>query len=540
MDYIYKDYKLDLSGNPFRTEYSDQDYAANKTELDNILKGIFASVGLVLDTTNIYNAKIAYQYTNSGPRLEWKGDLYLQKSQRGVDALKWKDKQAGYQSTTQIVNNTFYLNNGSGTYNNAEWRWLNLFEISELINPEYAYLKENLPYFNGIWEYMELRDQDSTLTDSSKKDDNQIFQLSKEKEQSWDKGSRLNNFFHYAIPNYHIVANGIQQRINGFGCLTNENWEKDNSFQYNSVPKGLTSNKAKEMQFIDVKPELWYNNFSTYSFNEGEGTIETTDTKIVFKRNGQIIKEDSLDSGEYYKIYCTMDSGNFSIPEIYGNVKEEENTFYKRYYTAVETMSINFNTDWSFHVEQILSNNQLSETISTKAKLILQSFYTTGTTSSSYSNLGENVLTTKEIYDSPIYYYLTLKMLYIENFYQPKIPYIKINNKDQYTFNPVYMGNITGEASKEWDFYEAKDNNNDTVYHTHPKEVKWSIGLNCSHPDIETVHKAGDGHSFATFPYPIAIGKAPVYWIPFIDVKTGENYQNGNPFLIIKLAKKTS
>ena len=120
MDYIYKDYKLDLSGNPFRTEYSDEDYAANKAELDHILKSIFASVGLILDTTSIYNAKIAYQYTNGGPRLEWKGDLYLQKSQRGVDALKWKDKQASYQSTTRVVNNTFYLNDGSGTYNNAE------------------------------------------------------------------------------------------------------------------------------------------------------------------------------------------------------------------------------------------------------------------------------------------------------------------------------------------------------------------------------------------------------------------------------------
>ena len=30
---------------------------------------------------------------------------------------------------------------------------------------------------------MELRDQDSTLTDSSEKDDNQIFKLSQEKEQ---------------------------------------------------------------------------------------------------------------------------------------------------------------------------------------------------------------------------------------------------------------------------------------------------------------------------------------------------------------------
>ena len=83
--------------------------------------------------------KIATQYSD-GPRLEWKGNLYVQTI--GLHYLKCKNKdKASYQVCYDLYSSGYILlNTHASGYNNTDWKWIYISELGFGINVKSTYL----------------------------------------------------------------------------------------------------------------------------------------------------------------------------------------------------------------------------------------------------------------------------------------------------------------------------------------------------------------------------------------------------------------
>ena len=82
-----------------------------------------------IEEGTIWKISSKNQYAEDGPRLEWKGKLYV----RGIDQLqviKWKNKnKTKYNKSVKNSEGRFCLNDGATPYSNSEYVYIHISEI---------------------------------------------------------------------------------------------------------------------------------------------------------------------------------------------------------------------------------------------------------------------------------------------------------------------------------------------------------------------------------------------------------------------------
>lgn len=68
------------------------------------------------------------QYVEDGPRLEWKGNIYVTGPEH-LKAIKWKNKAKSSYQATYIDNGKFYLNDGASSYSTSDYKYIHISEI---------------------------------------------------------------------------------------------------------------------------------------------------------------------------------------------------------------------------------------------------------------------------------------------------------------------------------------------------------------------------------------------------------------------------
>ena len=177
--------------------------------------------------------KIATQYSD-GPRLEWKGNLYVQTI--GLHYLKCKNKdKSSYQVCYDLYSSGYILlNTHASGYNNTDWKWIYISELGFGINVKSTYL----------WD---------------------------------DKNDILNKF---SIPNQFVAAIGENELskkeqftsdiIDSYGDTVKYEYLNQIA-SYHTIPRYYIGNKAKSLKSI------------SFDYN-----VKTSGT------NGQFIFDDSI------------------------------------------------------------------------------------------------------------------------------------------------------------------------------------------------------------------------------------------------------
>ena len=197
--------------------------------------------------------KIATQYSD-GPRLEWKGNLYIQSV--GLHYLKCKNKdKSSYQVCHDLYSSGYILlNTHASGYNNTDWKWIYISELGFGIDTKSTYL----------WD---------------------------------DKNDILNKF---SIPNQFVAAIGENELskkeqftsdiIDSYGDTVKYEYLNQIA-SYHTIPRYYIGNKAKS--------------FKSISFDYNVKTSET---------NGQFIFDDSIG----YKGGSRKDAKYWSFyPQVY-------------------------------------------------------------------------------------------------------------------------------------------------------------------------------------------------------------------------------
>ena len=103
-----------------------------------------------VNVSNITEWKISSynQYTNDGPRLEWKGNLFVRAP--GLDLLKCKNKnKTSFQICTDIKeDNYILLNTHASGYSETTWKWIHIseFGFGILKNDTYLWNYKQAPF----------------------------------------------------------------------------------------------------------------------------------------------------------------------------------------------------------------------------------------------------------------------------------------------------------------------------------------------------------------------------------------------------------
>ena len=103
-----------------------------------------------VNVSNITEWKISSynQYTNDGPRLEWKGNLFVRAP--GLDLLKCKNKnKTSFQICTDIKkDNYILLNTHASGYSETAWKWIHIseFGFGILKNDTYLWNYKQAPF----------------------------------------------------------------------------------------------------------------------------------------------------------------------------------------------------------------------------------------------------------------------------------------------------------------------------------------------------------------------------------------------------------
>lgn len=135
---------------------SDRSSGSGFTNL-NRLTTILHSWGFSdVNVSNVTEWKISgkNQYPNHGPRLEWKGNLFVKAP--GLDSLKCKNKdKTSFQTCTDIQeDNYILLNTHASSYSGAAWKWIHISEFGFAMCQDKCYLLSGNRFLNNVTDFM--------------------------------------------------------------------------------------------------------------------------------------------------------------------------------------------------------------------------------------------------------------------------------------------------------------------------------------------------------------------------------------------------
>ena len=129
-------------------DYKNSD-CVDQTNTERLEELLLSWGFLNVDVSEVSLWKIATQYS-SGPRLEWKGDLYVQAP--GLHYLKCKNKdKSSYQGCyDSYFSGYILLNTHASGYSNVDWKWIHISELGFGMNKNNAF---NWTTDSSLWNY---------------------------------------------------------------------------------------------------------------------------------------------------------------------------------------------------------------------------------------------------------------------------------------------------------------------------------------------------------------------------------------------------
>lgn len=209
--------------------------------------------------------KIATQYS-SGPRLEWKGNLYAQTP--GLQYLKCKNKdKSSYQGCYDLYSSNYILlNTHASGYANADWKWIHISELGFGMDVYHCY-KQNTLYL----PYIKLKDVEKKYYVST--------------DSNWEVVNKNNYFasaYTFNIPNYFISDKMMEGSSWHKETITKDafNFSKELKYPFDN------SKNAKNFYFQEYV-YLLFNNFNS-SFSKGSTVnypfyLNQTETSITIR-----------------------------------------------------------------------------------------------------------------------------------------------------------------------------------------------------------------------------------------------------------------
>ena len=204
--------------------------------------------------------KIATQYSD-GPRLEWKGNLYVQSV--GLHYLKCKNKdKSSYQGCYDLYSSGYVLLNTHAN-DNVGWKWIYISELGFAMDSKFGYQNEDIPL-----PYAKLSSSDMKYYTNK----DLLWNVLNE-EEYFERAYKFN------IPNYFISNQMLE------GSSWHKNTINNNGFTFdkNVIYPYDSSKEAKNFYFQEYV-YLLFNNFNTTfekgSTNTNAFTIEQSDTSI--------------------------------------------------------------------------------------------------------------------------------------------------------------------------------------------------------------------------------------------------------------------
>lgn len=253
--------------------------------------------------------KIATQYSN-GPRLEWKGNLYVQSV--GLHYLKCKNKdKSSYQGCYDLYSSGYILlNTHASGYNNADWKWIYISELGFGIDAKSTYIWDDT---NDILNKFSIPNQFVTAIGEN--------ELSKKEQFTSDiidsygdtvKYEYLNQIASYhTIPRYYIgnkakSLKSISFDYNVKTSGTNGQFIFDDSIGY----KGGSRKDAKywsfypqtypiivfnnmtdvDAHYVDINGSIgYYDKLNEHSFTYSNGKLKIDNTEVVVNDNDEVV-----------------------------------------------------------------------------------------------------------------------------------------------------------------------------------------------------------------------------------------------------------
>lgn len=253
--------------------------------------------------------KIATQYSD-GPRLEWKGNLYVQTI--GLHYLKCKNKdKSSYQVCYDLYSSGYILlNTHASGYNNTDWKWIYISELGFGINVKSTYLWDDK---NDILNKFSIPNQFVAAIGEN--------ELSKKEQFTSDiidsygdtvKYEYLNQIASYhTIPRYYIgnktkSLKSISFDYNVKTSGTNGQFIFDDSIGY----KGGSRKDAKywsfypqtypvivfnnmtdvDAHYVDINGSIgYYDKLNEHSFTYSNGKLRIDNTEVTINNNDEVI-----------------------------------------------------------------------------------------------------------------------------------------------------------------------------------------------------------------------------------------------------------
>lgn len=224
-----------------------------------------------VDVSNVTEWKISgkNQYTDQGPRLEWKGNLFVKAS--GLDLLKCKNKnKTSSQTCTDIQGNDYILlNTHASGYSGATWKWIHISEFGFAIRQDKCYLSSGESTMNNIVEFMtEKRETPKIETNISK--DNKVFPESIAN-YTWPIGS-------YYVPNYLINNNNINGWGNTDSIVNTKNFDYRIYIDYGTSE--ANSHRVCNFNLVDEASVVVYSDMDTPTQQISQHKLKYTDQSL--------------------------------------------------------------------------------------------------------------------------------------------------------------------------------------------------------------------------------------------------------------------
>lgn len=251
---------------------SDRSSGSGFTNL-NRLTTILHSWGFSdVNASNVTEWKISgkNQYTDQGPRLEWKGSLFVKRP--GLDLLKCKNKdKTSFQTCTDIQgDNYILLNTHASGYAGATWKWIHISEFGFAIRQDKCYLSSGKSTMNNIVEFMTEK-QETPKIETNISKDNKVFPESIAN-YTWPIGS-------YYVPNYLINNNNINGWGNTDSIVNTKNFDYRIYIDYGTSE--ANSHRVYNFNLVDEAAVVIYSDMDEdLSRDNTLNTIEYTDNGV--------------------------------------------------------------------------------------------------------------------------------------------------------------------------------------------------------------------------------------------------------------------
>ena len=213
-----------------------------------------------VDVSQVTEWKISAlnQYISDGPRLEWKGKLFVKDSKLHLLKCRNKDNTKKQTCYDLRLGEFILLNTHASGYNSADWKYIHITELGFAMRATCAFLKKDAEYFTSS-NFMQSESKDIYIDD-----------------RIYTTGTKINNMTNWPYANYYVPGYGVKGKsLNAAGYLfessgTEEDYRYINNINYTNGTTTFFTSKPQKFNFTKtplIDYEWIYEDF-TYAYDD--------------------------------------------------------------------------------------------------------------------------------------------------------------------------------------------------------------------------------------------------------------------------------